>query len=37
MNVLSFTSLKYGFLKNYFNHECTYVSLPFPVITFGWV
>ena len=26
--------LKYGFLKKSFNYECTFVSWPFPVITF---
>ena len=28
---------KCGFLKKVFNYECTFVSWPFPVITFGWV
>ena len=29
--------LKYGFLRKSFNNEFTFVSWPFPVITFEWV
>ena len=29
--------LKHEFLKKSFNHECTFVSWPFQVITFGWM